>query len=138
MQDNINDQNNREEFLFHHLIAMFQTLALQQLGKLINPVTGKTSRDLNQARVTIDMIDMIREKTRGNLNQNEKQVLDKVLMELQMNYVTEKEREEEEGEDKEKGEGEADESGAGGQEEEPGGIEEEGNEEETGEGAEDK
>lgn len=95
MQDNVNDQNNREEFLFHHLIAMFQTLALQQLGKLINPMTGETVRDLDQARITIDMIDMIREKTRGNLNKTEKQVLDKVLMELQMNYVTEKEREEE-------------------------------------------
>ena len=101
MQDNINEQNNREEFLFHHLIAMFQTLALQQLGKLINPMTGETSRDLKQARITIDVIDMIREKTRGNLNKTEKQVLDKVLMELQMNYVTEKEREEEEGKSEE-------------------------------------
>jgi len=114
LQDNINDQNNREEFLFHHLIAMFQTLALQQLGKLINPMTGETGRDLDQARITIDMIDMIREKTRGNLNNTEKQVLDKVLMELQMNYVTEKERGEEEGEEEEEGKEEADEPGKAG------------------------
>ncbi|MBD3178384.1 MAG: DUF1844 domain-containing protein [Candidatus Latescibacteria bacterium] len=98
MENNINEDYNRQEFLFQHLIAMFQTLALQQLGKLINPMTGETERDLNQARITIDMIDMIREKTRGNLNNTEKQVLDKVLTELQMNYVTEKERKEEESE----------------------------------------
>lgn len=96
MQDNINDQSNREEFLFQHLIAMFQTLALQQLGKLINPMTGKSNRDLDQARITIDMLGMIREKTRGNLNASEEQILDKVLTELQMNYVTEKERKEDE------------------------------------------
>lgn len=96
MQDNINDQSNREEFLFQHLIAMFQTLALQQLGKLINPMTGESNRDLDQARITIDMLGMIREKTRGNLNASEEQILDKVLTELQMNYVTEKERKEDE------------------------------------------
>jgi len=96
LQDNINDQSNREEFLFQHLIAMFQTLALQQLGKLINPMTGESNRDLDQARITIDMLGMIREKTRGNLNASEEQILDKVLTELQMNYVTEKERKEDE------------------------------------------
>lgn len=95
MQDNINEEHNRGEFLFQHLVAMFQTLALQQLGKLINPMTGETDRDLVQAKITIDMLDMIREKTKGNLNETEKQVLDRVLMELQMNYVTERERKEE-------------------------------------------
>lgn len=136
MQDNINDQNNREEFLFHHLIAMFQTLALQQLGKLINPMSGETSRDLDQARITIDMIDMIREKTRGNLNKAEKQVLDKVLMELQMNYVTEKEREEEESEEEEEGKEEDDEPGNSGGKGKM--DEEEGDEEETNEDQEDE
>lgn len=136
MQDNVNDQNNREEFLFHHLIAMFQTLALQQLGKLINPMTGETVRDLDQARITIDMIDMIREKTRGNLNKTEKQVLDKVLMELQMNYVTEKEREEEEGEEEEEGKEETGEPGKNGRKGKT--DEEEEAEEETNEDREDE
>ena len=47
---------------------MFETLALQQLGKLVSPITGKVERDLRQARITIDMLVMIREKTAGNLS----------------------------------------------------------------------
>ena len=79
----------RSSFLFTHLVAMFETLALQQLGKLVNPVTGKADRDLRQARITIDMIDMIREKTAGNLTTDEARIIDAVLLELQMNYVDE-------------------------------------------------
>lgn len=73
---------------------MFQTLALQQLGKLINPVTGKMERDLQQARITIDMLHMIKEKTAGNLSAREKGLLDGVLTDLQLNYVDELKREE--------------------------------------------
>ena len=78
---------SRNEYLFHHLVAMFQTLALQQLGKFINPVTGKVERDLQQARITIDMIQMIKEKTAGNLTDEEKKLLDKATYETRMRYV---------------------------------------------------
>lgn len=120
MNDNINSESHREEFLFQHLIAMFQTLALQQLGKLINPMSGESIRDLDQARITIDMLGMIKEKTRGNLSANEQKLLDKVLMELQMNYVTEREEKEDEGGEEKKGakeEGQKDEEGEGGSKE---------------------
>ncbi len=73
---------------------MFQTLALQQLGKLINPVTEKMERDLQQAHITIDMLQMIKEKTAGNLSGRERGLLDGVLTELQLNYVDELKREE--------------------------------------------
>jgi len=106
----------RNEFLFQHLIAMFQTLAFQQMGKLINPITNKLERDLQQAKITIDMLQMLREKTEGNLTEAEEKLLDGVIFELQMNYVDEVERqkaesqkeesekkvEEEQGEDKDK------------------------------------
>jgi hypothetical protein len=100
-----NGSDQREsinEYLFHHLIAMFQTLALQQMGKLVNPLTGKLERDLQQARITIDMLQMIKEKTEGNLQATEQSILDRALTELQMNYVDEINRpeEEEEGTDK--------------------------------------
>jgi len=78
---------------------MFQTLALQQMGKLMNPITGKVERDLRQARITIDMIAMIQKKTSGNLSAEEKRLVDNILMDLQMNFVDEKSRgDEEEGE----------------------------------------
>ena len=79
-------------FLFHHLITMFATLAYQQLGKIVNPITAKMERDLRQARITIDMLEMIREKTSGNLADEEERLLDSILMELQMNYVDEMNR----------------------------------------------
>ncbi len=89
MEDKMNNGQEREGFLFHHLVAMFQTLALQQLGKLVNPITNKLERDLQQAKITIDMISMIQQKTSGNLDDDEKRLLDVVLMDLQMNYIDE-------------------------------------------------
>lgn len=92
MDTNKNNTAGNEAYLFHHLIAMFQALALQQLGKIMNPVTGKVERDLHQARITIDMIEMIQAKTAGNLTGDEKKIIDTILMDLQMNYVDESSR----------------------------------------------
>jgi hypothetical protein len=79
----------RETYLFQHLVVMFQTLALQQMGKLVSPITGKVERDLHQAKITVDMMGMIQNRTEGNLDENEKNILDTVMMELQMNYIDE-------------------------------------------------
>ncbi|MBN1885986.1 MAG: DUF1844 domain-containing protein [Candidatus Krumholzibacteriota bacterium] len=86
------DLSERDGFLFQHLIAMFQTLALQQMGKLMNPLTGAVERDLHQARITIDMLEMISTRTAGNLSDTESRILDNVLMELRMNFVDESSR----------------------------------------------
>lgn len=107
MRDDVGDAE-RSSFLFTHLVAMFETLALQQLGKLVNPITGKVERDLRQARITVDMLAMIREKTAGNLSPEETRLLAAVVTELQMNYLDESKREREEG------------SGGGGGQKEPG------------------
>ena len=89
MEEDTISRDERYEYLFHHLVAMFQTLALQQLGKLVNPMTGKLERDLQQAKITIDMLQMIKERTTGNLEQSERVILDRALLELQMNFVDE-------------------------------------------------
>ena len=86
------DDGERNSFLFTHLVAMFETLALQQLGKLVSPITGKVERDMRQARITIDMLVMIREKTAGNLQPEEQRIINAVLTELQMNYLDESKR----------------------------------------------
>lgn len=91
--DKSGEGEDQRAFLFQHLVAMFQTLALQQLGKLANPLTGKMERDLLQARITIDMVQMLKEKTSGNLSDMEQRLVDKSLMELQMNYIDEERRE---------------------------------------------
>ena len=91
------DDGERNAFLFTHLVAMFETLALQQLGKLVSPITGKVERDLRQARITIDMLVMIREKTAGNLLPEEQRIINAVLTELQMNYLDESKKGQESG-----------------------------------------
>ena len=88
--------------LFMQLVFMFQAAAMQQMGKVINPLTKKIEKDLNQARFSIDILGMIEEKTKGNLSEEEKKLLDHVLFELRMNYVDEVEKEKTTAEEKAK------------------------------------
>lgn len=81
---------------FLQLVAMFQMAALQQMGKMVNPVSGEVERDLEHSKASIDLIEMLAAKTEGNLTTGEKEFLDKVLFELRMNYVDEVKRAEKE------------------------------------------
>lgn len=89
IQDGSGSGKSRDSILFQHILLMLQTLALQQMGKLTNPITGTVERDLHQARITIDMLGMLQRRTEGNLEENEKRLLDTIVLELQMNYVDE-------------------------------------------------
>ena len=95
------EKNKSNEMFFLQLILMFQTAALQQMGKLMNPLTQKVEKDLEQAKFSIDILGMLEEKTTGNLSEEEKKFLDHVLYELRMNYLDES-KEGEKGENKEK------------------------------------
>ena len=124
--DNVSNNTDyaHDTFLFQHLVVMFQTLALQQMGKLTSPITGKVERDLHQAKITVDMLGMIQKRTEGNLEENEKRILDTVMMELQMNYLDEtaraaKEEEEDGMADEEKENRGEEDPEAGKEEEEP-------------------
>ncbi|MGQ9853361.1 MAG: DUF1844 domain-containing protein [Candidatus Oleimicrobiaceae bacterium] len=89
------DQFTREqmfEALFFNLVMMFHTSAMQHMGKLKNPLTDKIERDLLQAQMSIDMLDMLKAKTRGNLSENESRFLDRMISELKLNYVDEAEK----------------------------------------------
>lgn len=79
----------QKEVLFLQLVSMFQVAAMQQLGKLVNPVSNEAERDLDQAKFSIDTLDVLKEKTAGNLSKAESDYLEKVLFELHMNYVNE-------------------------------------------------
>lgn len=83
---NIQEKN---ELLLTQLVFMFQTAALQQMGKLKNPLTDKIERDLQQAQISIDMLEMLHSKTKGNLTENEEKIFTNVLTELKLNYVDE-------------------------------------------------
>lgn len=83
------DQPSSRGLLFLQMIAMFQAAAMQQLGKIPDPTTGEMAKDLEQAKVSIDILEVLDEKTKGNLNNEEEALLEKVLFELRMNYVDE-------------------------------------------------
>jgi hypothetical protein len=89
-----NESEKKDEFHFIQLVLMFHTAAMQQMGKLQNPITQKIERDLDQARFSIDMLEMIQNKTKNNLSENEKKFLEHTLFELRMNYVDEMSKEE--------------------------------------------
>jgi len=95
-------QEELNEAFFVQLVFTFQAAAMQQLGKVINPLTGKVEKNMEQAKHSIDMVAMLEEKTRGNLNDREQKLIERVLFELRMNYVDEmKVMEESSGEKKE-------------------------------------
>ena len=73
-------------YLFR-LIATFEAAAMQQLGKIAHPVTGDVEVSLDGAKDSIEMLDMVRRKTDGNLNDDERRLLEHVLYQLRMNYV---------------------------------------------------
>ncbi len=100
-------QEQMNEMLFMQIVAMFHGAALQNMGKVMNPVTQKTERDLVQAKGAIDILGMLQAKTAGNLSQGEQQMLEHTLFELRMNYVDEMNKDREEGAEKEGAEGEA-------------------------------
>lgn len=72
---------------FSNFVAMLAHNVMMFLGHP-DPVTQQRHRDLSQAKHTIDILIMLREKTRGNLNTEEQQLLEEVLSQLQMAYVT--------------------------------------------------
>ncbi len=87
MPEQQGDMTDQE--LFVALLFSLHAAGMQQLGKVMNPLTGKIERDLQQARATIDMVEMLKRRTEGNLSDSESKLLGRLLYELQMNYVDE-------------------------------------------------
>jgi hypothetical protein len=71
---------------FTHLVLSLANTALFQLG-LIGTPEGEGKKDLQAARQTIDLIAMLEEKTRGNLDDQEKRILTETLFQLRMVFV---------------------------------------------------
>ena len=83
------EQVNNIEFLFMQLVIQNQQLAMMSLGKIKNPVTDSLDKNLEYAKMAIDTLDMLKEKTKGNLSEYEEQFLDETLKDLKLNYVAE-------------------------------------------------
>jgi hypothetical protein len=71
-----------------HLQSL-QMQAWVHLGKIPDPTTGQTSRNMAWARFFIDMLGMLEEKTKGNLTPDEQRYLDMTLTSLRLTFVEE-------------------------------------------------
>jgi hypothetical protein len=85
MPDEILEANE----MFLSLVFSLQSAAWFQMGKVASPMSGKIERDLAQAKMSIDLLIMLQEKTKGNLSAEEQQILNSAVYNLQMNYVDE-------------------------------------------------
>ena len=86
----MNETENKIDQLFLNLVLSLHSAAMQQMGKLKNPMTDTIERNLGQAELSIDMLDMIKKKTEGNLGEEEDKFLTQMLNELKMNFMDEK------------------------------------------------
>ena len=80
---------NTDDQLFTQLLSIFYSSAMVALGKLKNPATDQIERNLDQAKLSIDMLDLIKEKTKNNLSDSQKRTLDGLLTDLRLNYIDE-------------------------------------------------
>jgi hypothetical protein len=79
------DQQNNG--MFQGLVISLAAATMQHLGKTLNPATHKIEKNLEAAQATIDMLDMLEAKTKGNLSDAEAKLIKSVLAELKLNYV---------------------------------------------------
>jgi len=80
------------EMLFIQLVMQNHQMALMSLGKIENPVLGKKEKNIDFAKLSIDTLDMIKEKTKGNLSEYEEKFLDESLREVRLAYLSETEK----------------------------------------------
>jgi hypothetical protein len=74
---------------FSSFLMSLGTAVFFHLGDLPHPETGATEKNLPLAKQTIDLLGVLREKTRNNLNPEEENLLDHLLYDLRMRYVKE-------------------------------------------------
>ncbi len=83
----MSDEKEIPEASFLTVVYTLATQAMIALGEIPNPMTGKSSMDPRQARWHIDSLLIIRDKTRGNLDEEEEQGLANALSQVQLTYV---------------------------------------------------
>ena len=75
------------EVTFTAFIMSLNTAALFHCGELNDPETGESSQDRVLAKHTIDTLNLLKEKTVGNLTKDEENLLETVLYDLKLRYV---------------------------------------------------
>jgi hypothetical protein len=74
---------------FASFVLTLSSSALFHFGEFADPVSGKRERNLDMAKQTIDILGVLRDKTRGNLSKDEEHLMDSLLHDLRIKYVEE-------------------------------------------------
>jgi len=75
------------EINFSSFIASLSFQTLIALGDVESPITKKIEKNLQQAKIIIDTLDMLKEKTKNNLTEQEANMFENILYELKIKYV---------------------------------------------------
>jgi len=94
IQENVQSRSNNENLNyppinFTNFVLSLSTSALFHFGDFPNETGGPAQKNLSAAKQTIDILDMLNEKTRGNLSEQENNLIQGVLYELKLRYVKE-------------------------------------------------
>ena len=73
---------------FSFFLSTLSMQAMAALGEIPHPATNQLHEELEQARYLIDVLGMLQEKTKGNLAPEESTLLENILYELRMRYVS--------------------------------------------------
>jgi hypothetical protein len=94
MSEEVPPLSGEADYRLLSLVMSLATAAWSQLGKVPNPVSEKIEKDLNQARISIEFLRMLQERTKGNLSDKEKELLDNTVADLELNFADEVRKEE--------------------------------------------
>ncbi len=75
------------EINFSNFIFSLSTSALVHLGEIPDPLSKQKQKNLTFAKQTIDILEILKNKTKGNLEKEEERLLDNLLYDLRMKYV---------------------------------------------------
>lgn len=85
------DDDEAAEFLppldFSSIVFPFYTQGLVKLGLMEDPLKKTAEENLEFAKRLIDMLDLLKDRTKGNLNADEEKFLESCLLQLKMNYM---------------------------------------------------
>ncbi len=91
IEEQKNSSNEKEvassQVDFPTFIMSLSSSAFYHLGDMPDPTTGKKELNLPAVQQTIDMLNMLKEKTKDNLKEDESKLLEQLIYELQVKYV---------------------------------------------------
>ena len=74
---------------FLTIVQVYQIEGMVAIGKMLNPSTNTITKNLEHARYVIDMLEILADKTQGNLSSDEQRFLVNTLSTLRLNFVEE-------------------------------------------------